>query len=339
VSEDRTQPPTRRRRQLARQQGQVAQSPELTAAAGWLVAVVLLGLLGDDLALRLVKLVSGALTRPVALMADRVEMVAHVRGLVASLVWPLGAIMAGFAAGAIAMHQLQVRGLWATGLLVPDPRRLWAFASGPRFAVRAERTAWSMAKGIVLVMALAWALRTGWSEIVGLGSLEGAALGRGAGQIVLRVAWMLAVILLVLGLVDYGLQFHRIESILQTTPQEQREDRRVMEGDPATRSQRRQVARAWRGDFLELFAGANLVLTGAAGLTLVLAGGPPPRRVTVRTVARGHAGMRLRRLAVENKVPEIDAPDLARRLARRPTAQSPVASELIADLAAIWPTS
>ncbi len=53
MSEDRTQPPSKRRRQLARQQGQVAHSPELTAAAGWLAAVVLLGVLGDDLALGL----------------------------------------------------------------------------------------------------------------------------------------------------------------------------------------------------------------------------------------------------------------------------------------------
>ena len=36
MSEDRTQPPSKRRRQLAREQGQAAHSPELTAAAGWL---------------------------------------------------------------------------------------------------------------------------------------------------------------------------------------------------------------------------------------------------------------------------------------------------------------
>ena len=57
MSEDRTQPPSKRRRQLARQHGQVAHSPELTAAAGWLAAVALLGIVGDDLALGLTKLV------------------------------------------------------------------------------------------------------------------------------------------------------------------------------------------------------------------------------------------------------------------------------------------
>ena len=50
MSEDRTQPASKRRRQLAREQGQAAHSPELTAAAGWLVAVLLLGFWGGDLA-------------------------------------------------------------------------------------------------------------------------------------------------------------------------------------------------------------------------------------------------------------------------------------------------
>jgi flagellar biosynthetic protein FlhB len=337
MSEDRTQPPSKRRRQLARQQGQVAHSPELTAASGWLVAVVLLGIVGDDLAAGLTDLVTGSLTAPAALSPDRPVVVAHVRGLIVRLGWPLAVILGGFAAGALAMHQLQVRGLWATHLLVPDPARLWAFSSGTGLAVRAERTAWSMGKAIVLVVVSAWTIRAAWTDVLLLGGLEGPALARGMGQVVLNLAWVLAAVLLVLGLVDYGLRYRRIESMLRTTPQEQREDRRVMEGDPATRSQRRQVARAWRGDSPELFAGASVILRGAAGLTLVLAGGPPPRRVMVRTAVKGHAGTRLRRSALANQVPQVDAPDLARRLARRPSPGSPLAADLIAELAAIWP--
>ncbi len=171
--------------------------------------------------------------------ADPAGVVAHVRGLVLGLAWPLAAILAGFAAGALAMHQLQVRGLWATHLIVPDPARLWAFSSGPGLAVRAERTAWSMVKAVVLV----WRPRPGRSARLdrrpAAGGLEGPALARAAGQVVLHLAWVLAAVLLVLGLVDYGLRYRRFESMLRTTPQEQREDRRVMEGDPATRAQRR----------------------------------------------------------------------------------------------------
>ena len=56
------------------------------------------------------------------------------------------------------MHQLQVRGLWATRLIVPDPARLWAFGSGPGLAVQAGRVAWSMVKAAMLVIARVWTI-------------------------------------------------------------------------------------------------------------------------------------------------------------------------------------
>src|SRR5438034_862703 len=73
MSEDRTQPPSKRRRQLAREQGQVAHSPELTAAAGWLVAVVAWGIAGNDLASALVGLVRGSMAGAVVMPADPAE--------------------------------------------------------------------------------------------------------------------------------------------------------------------------------------------------------------------------------------------------------------------------
>src|SRR5436309_9440101 len=113
MSEDRTQPPSKRRRQRAREQGQVAHSPELTAAAGWLVAVVAWGIAGNDLASALVGLVRGSMAGAVVMPADPAEVSAWVRGLVLDVAWPLGITLAGFSAGALAAHQLQVRGLWA----------------------------------------------------------------------------------------------------------------------------------------------------------------------------------------------------------------------------------
>ena len=91
------------------------------------------------------------------------------------------------------------------------------------------------------------------------------------------------------------------------------------------------------GDFTELLAGASLVLSGPNGLTLILAGGPPPRRVTIRAATKGNPGLRLRRSAEALKIPQVDAPDLARRLAQRPAAGSSLTAELVAELAAIWP--
>ena len=285
MSEDRTQPPSKRRRQLAREQGQAAHSPELTAAAGWLAAVVVLWFCGGGLASGLVgpdaRLAvgvgpggdagrpggaggSGPRHGPGAGVAARRDP-GGVRGRrggrppVAGA-GPLGepadrarpgsaldARARPGAGGAVRARRLGGgeggRAPGRPGL--GDPGRL---GGGPR--------AWDRSRG------------PSWRR-------------RRAGPC---SAWrrVLAGVLAVLGLADYGLCYCRFESMLRTTPEEQREDQRVLEGDVTARAQRRRIARAWRGDSPELLAGASLVLHGTGGLTVILSGGPPPRRVLIR---------------------------------------------------------
>ena len=204
---------------------------------------------------------------------------------------------------------------------------------------RAERSFWSTIKAIVIIAATVWTIASalvrpaassaGWKHPLWHSQ---------AGRIVLHLARVLAAVLFVLGLADYGLRWRRFEQLLRTTPSQHREDRRVMEGDPACRAQRRRLAKAWRTDSPEILAGASLVLLGSRGLTLVLTGGPPPRRVTVRTVARGIAGMAAAPVCRVEPGLSARRPKLAHRLASRPAAGSPVAAELLADLAAVWPS-
>ncbi len=335
--EERTQPPSKRRRQLARQHGQVAHSPELTAAAGWLAAVLLIGSFGETLALGFNQLVEASFDAAAVLSANPADVVARVRGAFFLLVRPLGLILFAFGAGAVAAHQFQVRGLWAPRLVVPDPSRLWTMRRGSGLTSRAERSLWSAVKAIVIIAATVWTIGSGWSDLLQLGGMETPALAQAVGRIVLHLARVLAVVLVVLGLADYALRWRRFEQMLCTTPSEQRADQRVMEGDPASRAQRRRLAKAWRSDSPEILAGASLLLIGARGLTLVLTGGPPPRRVTIRTVARGIAGWRLRQAAESNQIYLLDAPKLAHRLASRPASGSPLAADLLAELAAAWP--
>ncbi len=337
MSEDRTQPPSKRRRQMAREHGQAAHSPELTAAFGWAAAVALLGFFGDDLTVALTGLVRGSMLQPAQMSGGAAAVASHIRSQVLTVFWPLAAILGGFAGAALAAHEFLVRGLWATSRIVPDPKRLWNLAKGPGLSTRFVQFVWSAAKGIVVIAVAAWVFRSGWHDFLRQSGLEGPRLAQAAAHIVLRTSWTLAGVLLALGLVDYGLRYRRFETMLRTSPEEQREDQRVMEGDPAARAQRQRVARSMRGDSPEVLAGATFVLTGAAGLTLVIAGGPPPRRVSIRTIAKGGAGLRLRRSAESSGLPHIEDAGMAQRLASRPSAGSAIAAELIADLAAVWP--
>ena len=106
---------------------------------------------------------------------------------------------------------------------------------------------------------------------------------------------------------------------------------------PRCGPRRRRIARTWRTGPQEALGGAAFVLTGAAGLTLVVAGGPPPRRLSIRSIAQGAAGLRLRHLASRAQLPEVAAPALARRLAGRRAPALPLAAEDVAALGAVWP--
>jgi flagellar biosynthetic protein FlhB len=79
------------------------------------------------------------------------------------------------------------------------------------------------------------------------------------------------------------------------------------------------------------------LLTGPGGLAVVLAGGPPPRRVTIRTAASGQPGRSLRRSAQAARIPSIEAGDLARTLARDSMPGTSIPTERVAELSAIWP--
>ncbi len=248
MSEDRTQPASKRRLQIAREQGQVAHSPELTAAGGWLVAVLLLGCWGEDLAGNLIGLVRRSAGGAPVVGVDAPAVVSQIKQAVMAVAVPLGVLLTGFAAGAVAAHQLQVRGLWAVGVIAPDPTRLWILGRGGGMTAGFERIAWAVIKAVVLAGVSFWAIRSQWAEIQRLGDLEFPALASATSHAFLHPARALALVMMVLGLADYGLRHVRHEALLRTTPQEQREDIRVMEGDVSLRAKRRGLARAWRSD-------------------------------------------------------------------------------------------
>ena len=337
-AEDRTQDPSKPRLQQAREHGQVAHSSELTAAVGLLAATVLLGVWGDDLAAALIDLVREPLTRPPNLVADPTEVVAWLRHLALAVAWPLGAIVAGTWAAAVSAHQVQVGGLWVPGLLAPDPARLWAFGRAPGLAARGTRGAWGLVKAVLIVVVAVVALRADAPRRQRLSGLEARALAATSAGVLRQFTLTLAAATLALGLFDFFLQQRRYTALLRMTPEENREDQRSMEGDPALRAQRRRLARIWQTDPTEVFTGASLMLTGAAGLTLIVAGGPPRAvKLSIRSIARGTAGLRLRDAASHARLPEVAAPVLARRLASRRAPALPLPAEDVAALAPLWP--
>lgn len=333
MSEDRTQAPTKRRRQQAREQGVVAYSPELTAAAGLLATLALLGLCGGTLGEALVE---GFRTAFGAGAGPRIEPAAVaglVRGTVRAVAPPLGVILGGTLAVMVLVHQFQVGGLWVPALLAPRPERLWAGGAG--FGQGAGRSLWAVVKTAALIGLAAWLWHAHGAEVGQLAQADPPTLAVGSGRLLLRMAEPLAAALIVLGLTDFALRWRRLEAQLRLTPDEQKEELKAADGDPALRSRQRRQAESWRQDPAESLPGASLVVTAGRSLAVLLAGEGPPGRVAVRRIARGPAAGVLRRAAERAGLPATDAPPLALQLARgRGQALPPRLAEELDDL---WP--
>ncbi len=190
-------------------------------------------------------------------------------------------------------------------------------------------------KVVVLLSVAAWAIWADLEVLARLSGLEPRPLARAAGTLLHDLTGPLALTCLALGVADFALQWRRHENQLRMTPDQHREEQRSSDGDPALRSRRRRLALSWRHDPADVLAGASLLVNGP-GLAILLAGGPPPLPLTVRTVARGAEATRLRRSAFEAGIPLAESVPLVHHFARGPAA-GPLPPPLAEELATLWP--
>ena len=334
MSEDRTQTPTKRRRQQAREQGLVARSPDLTGAAVLVSAVVLLGMWGECILSHCVAFARAPLLGSPWEITTTDVVVSQSRQIVFTFMNSLGIVLGGILLATVLAHQAQVQALWAPGLLAPNAARLWSPAAS--WGARATRGSWSLAKTAALVGITAWAIQANLASLERLSGLETHDLVRAAGSLLRGLATSLAVVVCVLGLIDYYFQWSRLEAQLRLTPDEYREEQKAVDGDPAVRARRLRIGRSWNRDSTTQLEGASLVLTGPGNLVVVLAGGPPPRPVTVRGSARGASGSALLRAAHLARLPTVESAALARHFAQGAAAGRSLSAELAIELSRAW---
>jgi flagellar biosynthetic protein FlhB len=251
--DERTEAPTERRRVEARQHGSVARSADLTAAGLMLGAACVLALFGMSLAEGMAELLQESLGRPVTFQID-VEWAP--RQLLALAVWcarhalPPLLVLAGCA---LAVNLVQTGFLYSPGVLIPNFSRISPVDGARRIvSVRSLlRVGLNLAKIGVVAGIAGWSIATLLPAFVALAGAEWAGsseLSRGPGVVPLlfetirrastRLAFQLGGGLLLLALLDYGIQKWALERDLRMTRQQLREELRTGEGIRAARQVR-----------------------------------------------------------------------------------------------------
>jgi flagellar biosynthesis protein FlhB len=318
---DKTEAPTPRRRQEARERGQIARSPDLTAASLLLAVIVMLDWYGPGLIGALRTLMTQMLG-PESLHDTATDGAASwfvfAIKLVAGAMAPL---LIGLVIVAVVINLVQVGFFLNFKRLQPQITALNPLKGLKKiFSGRdgVVHLLMSLLK-LTLVALVAYSavhgkldliLSTQNKEFIGIFAL--------GSEIVYSIGMRIGAVLLILAIIDYAWQRWNTEQKLKMTKQEIKEEMRRMEGDPQIKSRRRQIAiqrltQAIRSNVPT----ADVIVTNPTEFAVALKYDSDTMHAP-KVVAKGadFLAHTIRMIAIEHGIPILERPPLARALYR-----------------------
>ncbi|NLX22864.1 MAG: flagellar biosynthesis protein FlhB [Phycisphaerae bacterium] len=319
TTQDRTEPATPRRREEARNRGQVAKSSDLTAAIVLTGGMITLYMWHETLVGRLVILIrnclgeGGTATDPAA-MVPTLVVAFQVMG---SLVLPVMLIVMVLA---LAASFAQVGVLFTAKPVTPSLEKVSPLAGMKRmFSARSVMLlVMGVAKMTVLAVVAWWTLRGRLDALAHCAFLSHLAMVELMIDLLFTLSIRLTLALLILAIIDYVYQRWKMERDLRMTRQEVREELKRMDGDPHLKRRRRemQMQLALRR-IRAAVPKADVVVTNPTEFAVAIQ--YDSRTMTApKVTAKGadFLAARIRELAIEHGVPIVERPPLARAIYR-----------------------
>ena len=339
ADQSRTERATPRRRQKAREQGQVARSRDLVAGLGTAAAVLLLawqvpafaanwrGMLRHEL--------ETAVSSPDQVIPPWRSQMPLLGGvaLAAGLSWLLATI------GGVAQGGL----VFAPGALTPNLSRLSpASRMGQLFSLSAlSRMLKSLLPTAAIVYLAFLVLARDWPNLLGLLRGSGAGILGFTASRMFELAWKGALVLLVWSAADYLLERWRHENELKMSRQDLREEFKETEGNPAVKMRIRRLQRqARRRRMLKDVERAAVVITNPTEFAIALEFNMEMEAPVVVAKGRNLLAGQIREIALWHGIPLVENPPLAHALYRAVEIGQAIPPKLYAVvaeiLAAIW---
>ncbi len=317
---ERTEEPSQKRLQDARERGQVPRSRELSNFATMIGGSAMLVATGSSLATHLSQMVRHGLVIDPQDLRDTDSMLS---ALGESCMSALTVLLPVFGAliGLVLLASV-VLGGWnfSPQAMAPDFTRLSPLAGVKRlFGLRgASELGKAVMKcavvGGVCAAIVSWTFR----DVLALAHMEPrAAIGRGAGLLSWSFVWLCAS-LAVVAIVDVPLQLFQFKQGLRMTRQEVRDEAKESDGRPETKQRIRQMQQTLaRRRMMHKVPTADVVIVNPTHFAVALKYDPKQMRAP-RVLAKGVdlVAQNIRRIAEEHRVPVFESPKLARALYR-----------------------
>jgi len=317
---ERTEEPSQRRLQEARERGQVPRSRELTTFAAVMGGSVALAALGGTLTAHLSQVMRRGLSIDPQMLRDPHSMADY---LGEACISALTALLPLFGALiALVLLSSVVLGGWnfSGQALVPDFMRLSPLAGLKRlFGLHGASELGKAILKLVMVGGVCAAVIS-WlfADVMSLGRMmPRAAVGRGAGLLSWAFVWLSASLALVAA-VDVPLQLVQFKRSLRMTRQEVRDESKELDGRPETKQRIRQMQQTLaRRRMMHKVPTADVVVVNPTHFAVALKYDAKKMRAP-RVLAKGAdmVAANIRRIAEEHRVPVFESPKLARALYR-----------------------
>jgi len=338
MASDRTEKATPKRREDAREKGQVARRPELAATASFMAGMLMLRMTSDDLLHRSAQLFTRTsdyiVSRQPLTIPGLQGMFIDAGSSLALLSLPV--IAAAMAAGLVS-NFAQGGLTFAPKALMPKAERFNPVANVKR--VFGSNGPVELLKSFLklggLTIACYGTLKRGIAESpLLIGSPSGKTLFS-LGSLIYTLGLRAAGVLLLVAALDYLYGWYKHEKSLRMTKQELKDEMRRQEGDPLFKMQRRRAARALaqRGIAAEV-PHADVIVTNPTHFAVALKYDRASHAAPV-VVAKGadFLAKKIREIAKAHDVPVVENPPLARSLYKSVDAGGTIPAELFRAVA------
>ncbi|MFW5873458.1 MAG: flagellar biosynthesis protein FlhB [Bacillota bacterium] len=270
---EKTEEPTPKRIEKAREEGQVAKSQEFNAAftllASFLVLFYLFGDIMDSIKLKMIESLKLS-SVPNITPGDGYYLVMDHIIFIARLVSPM--MIASALIGAIVSF-LQVGPMFNVSIIQPKFEKLDPIKGAKNIlSIKSlVELVKSMAKAIVITFIAYWQISNRWENLISLShqGLEPGLLY--LGDLIFQIAIRVLIFLIILGIFDLIYQRWDHHKKLMMTKQEVKEERKEMEGDPQLKSKRRQIQREMSVNrMMSAMEEADVVITNPTHIAVAL---------------------------------------------------------------------
>lgn len=318
TDEEKTEDPTPRRREEAREEGNVPRSQDLSGAFVLLAAVLFFAFWGEWFVDRLLSRIRWIYGQAMLTEGDPDTIILLLKDMnlfIMELLFPL--LVGVFVFGLLGTI-VQFGFIWAPGVMSPDFSQMNPIQGLQRiFSLKGlVRLLMSLGKVAVISAVLWFTLNDELGIMLGLISMSVEEIARYMADTTLMLAVRFVLALIVLSLLDFAYQKWQHEQDLKMTKKEVEEETKRMEGDPEIQKRMKEIQKDMAEQrMMSDVPEADVVVTNPTEYAVALTY-ETEVMAAPKVVAKGKDQIadNIRKVASEHHVPIVERPPLARAL-------------------------